>query len=267
MKRSAAVADQFYYGTASKLNQQVAQYVDKNAVREKAIGILVPHAGLVYSGAVAGAVYSSIILPRTILLLGPNHTGIGPKISMMDDGEWEIPTGTFTIDKKLASKVALNTINVTRDSQAHLFEHSLEVQLPFLSYLAQDIKIMPISILSATLAECINLADGIAKAVRLVDYPVVIAASSDMSHYLPEKLARHKDSLAIDKILEINPDGLYETVVKEKISMCGYLPATVMLFASKFLGADSSRLVRYMTSGDVSGDYDSVVGYAGIIVR
>lgn len=267
MKRSASVAGQFYYGTASKLNQQVAQYIDKNAVRENAIGILVPHAGLIYSGAVAGAVYSSIILPKTVLLLGPNHTGIGPKISMMDEGEWEIPTGTFTIDKKLAGKVALNTLNVTRDSQAHMFEHSLEVQLPFLAYLAHDIKIMPISILSATLADCITLAEGIAKAVRLVDYPVVIAASSDMSHYLTEKLARQKDKKAIDKILEINPEGLYETVVQERISMCGYLPATVMLLASQLLGAESARLVRYMTSGDVSGDYDSVVGYAGIILR
>lgn len=267
MKRSASVAGQFYYGTASKLNQQVAQYIDKNAGRENAIAILVPHAGLVYSGAVAGAVYSSITLPKTVLLLGPNHTGIGPKISMMDEGEWEIPIGTFAIDRKLASKVALNTTTVTRDSQAHMFEHSLEVQLPFLAYLAKDIKIMPVSILSATLSECINLAEGIARAVRLVDYPVVIAASSDMSHYLPDKLAREKDKKAIDKILEINPEGLYETVVQERISMCGYLPATVMLFAAKFLGADSARLVRYMTSGEVSGDYESVVGYAGIILR
>ncbi|MEW6109430.1 MAG: AmmeMemoRadiSam system protein B [Nitrospirota bacterium] len=267
MKRAPSVAGQFYQSSDFRLNQQVEQYIDKNASKEEAVGILVPHAGLIYSGAVAGAVYSSIKFPKTFLMLGPNHTGIGPKISLMDSGEWDIPTGTFEIDRRLASRIALNTGKVTRDSQAHVFEHSLEVQLPFLAYLGKDVKIVPITILSASLDDCADLAEAVAKAIRSIDYPVVIIASSDMSHYLPDKLARQKDGKAIDKILDINPSGLYETVQKEKISMCGYLPATVMLFASKSLGAKSSRLVKYMTSGDVNSDYDSVVGYAGIILR
>jgi hypothetical protein len=267
MKRSPAVAGQFYHGSAPRLTEQVEQYIDKDLPKEDVIGVMSPHAGLIYSGHVAGAVFSSIKLPETFVLLGPNHTGLGPPISLMDGGEWEIPTGTFQIDKKLASKIALNIEKASRDSQAHIFEHSLEVQLPFIAYFSTAIKIVPIAILSATYDDCIALADAIAKAVRSVEYPVVILASSDMSHYLPDKVARQKDIKAIDRMLELDARGLYETVIRERISMCGYLPATVMIAAAKLLGADSARLVKYATSGDVSGDYDSVVGYAGIIVR
>ncbi|MEC4676589.1 MAG: AmmeMemoRadiSam system protein B [Nitrospirota bacterium] len=267
MKRSAAVAGQFYYDDSSRLFQQVEQYVDIRAVKEDAIGIISPHAGLIYSGAVAGATYSSIKFPETFVLLGPNHTGLGPPISLMGEGEWEIPTGTFKIDRKLAGRIALNTPLVTRDSQAHIFEHSLEVQLPFLSYFSKDVKIVPITMLNASFDDCIELAEGIAKAVKSVDYSVVLAASSDMSHYLPDRIARQHDGIAINKILEINPRAFYETIRKEKISMCGYIPATVMIHAAKLLGADSGRLIKYMTSGEVSGDFESVVGYAGIILK
>lgn len=267
MKRSAAVAGQFYHGSASRLAKQVEQYAHTDLKKEDAVGVMVPHAGLIYSGAVAGAVYSSINFPQTFLLLGPNHTGLGTRISMMDEGEWEIPTGTFMIDKKLSNRIALHCDTVQRDPQAHIFEHSLEVQLPFLAYFKRDVKIVPIALLSASLDDCRDLAKGIARAVREIDYSIIIVASSDMSHFLPDTRARQKDKLALDAILDMNPEGLYSTVLREKISMCGYLPATVMLFASKFLGAKTARIVQYMTSGEISGDYDSVVGYAGIIVR
>jgi MEMO1 family protein len=267
MKRVAAVAGQFYYGTASRLAQQVDQLIDRKALKEDAIGIVSPHAGLIYSGAVAGAVYSAIRFPGTFLLLGPNHTGLGPKISMMDEGEWEIPTAAFEIDRKLANKIAVSTEKVTRDSQAHIFEHSLEVQLPFIACFSKDVKIVPVAFLGASLDDCREVAGAIVKAIKAVDYPVVIVASSDMSHYLPDKTARQKDRKAIDRALALDPEGLYETVRRENITMCGFIPATVMLFAAKLLGAGSARLVKYATSGDVSGDYDSVVGYAGIIVR
>jgi len=267
MRRTPAVAGQFYQGTDIRLMQQVEQYIDRGCVKEDVIGIVVPHAGLMYSGMVAGAVYSSIKFPKTFVMLGPNHTGLGPGISLMDDGEWEIPTGTFGIDKKLAARIARTTPKFTRDSQAHIFEHSLEVQLPFLAYFSREVKIVPIAILSVSLDDCLELAGGIAKAVKEVDYPVVIVASSDMSHYVPDKIARQKDKNAIDKMLHIDPEGLYETVRREKITMCGVLPAAVMLAAARLLGAGTSRLVRYATSGEVSGDYESVVGYAGIVVR
>lgn len=267
MKRSPAVAGQFYYGSSSKLADQVSQYIEKNAKKEKVIGMISPHAGLMYSGAVAGAVYSAIDFPETFVLIGPNHTGLGAQISLMESGEWEIPTGTFLIDESISYKIAMNVPIVTKDTKAHMFEHSLEVQLPFIAYFSKRTKIVPIVMLSASIEACRMLGEGIAKAVKAAGYPVVVVASSDMSHYVPDNVAREKDGKAIDRILSLDPEGLYETVAKERISMCGYLPATALLFAAKALGAQSARLVKYSTSAEVSGDYDHVVGYAGIVLR
>lgn len=267
MKRSPAVAGQFYHGTSAKLSEQVGQYIQQGVKKEKAIGIVSPHAGLMYSGSVAGAVYSAIDFPETFILIGPNHTGLGSKISIMESGEWEIPTGLFKIDEKLSYRIAMNVSVVSRDSKAHMFEHSLEVQLPFIAYFSQKVKIVPIVILSATLEECRMLGEGIAKTVKEAAYPVVVAASSDMSHYVPDSIARHKDGKAIERILSLDAEGLYNTVITERISMCGYLPVTALLYAVKALGAQSARLIKYATSGEVSGDYDHVVGYAGVVLR
>lgn len=267
MRRGPAVAGQFYQGDRSRLCRQVEGYVDRNAGKEEVTGIMSPHAGLIYSGGVAGSVYSSIRFPKTFLMLGPNHTGLGPQISLMDSGEWEIPTGVFEIDRRLAGKIALNAPKVTRDTQSHMFEHSLEVQLPFIACFSGDVKIVPMAMFSLALEDCLELAGAIVKAVQSVDYPVVIVASSDMSHYLPDKAARQQDKKALDRILALDPEGLYETVRKERISMCGYVPVTVMLAAARLLGAGSARLVKYATSGEISGDYESVVGYAGVVVK
>ncbi|HYQ48470.1 MAG TPA: AmmeMemoRadiSam system protein B [Thermodesulfovibrionales bacterium] len=266
MLRRPAVSGQFYYGSAPRLEQQVSQYLGNGIVREKAVGIMVPHAGLVYSGPVAGAVYSSIQMPKTFVMIGPNHTGLGARIAVMDEGEWEIPTGKLRIDRKLAGRILLNTERAERDPKAHTFEHSLEVQLPFIVHFSQETEIVPIAMLSATYDQCAELAEGISKAIQSVDYPVTILASSDMSHYVPDRIARQKDKAALDHLLSLDPRGLYDTVVRERISMCGYLPATVMLIASGMLGARTARIIRYMTSGEVSDDYESVVGYAGVVI-
>ncbi|GAB4482473.1 MAG: AmmeMemoRadiSam system protein B [Thermodesulfovibrionales bacterium] len=266
MKRAPAVAGQFYHGSAERLCSQVDQYIDAAAPKTDAIGIMVPHAGLVYSGAVAGAVYSAIRFPSTFVMLGPNHTGLGSAVAVMDEGSWDMPTGSVEVDRKLARSVLHAAPVARRDSRAHMFEHSLEVQLPFLIRFSPDVRIVPVALMSAGFDECMQLADGIAKAVRTADYPVVILASSDMSHYLPDKEARRKDKKALDRLLALDPPGLYTTVREERISMCGYLPATVMLAAARMLGAKTARLVKYMTSGDVSGDYEGVVGYAGVVV-
>jgi MEMO1 family protein len=267
LKRTPAVAGQFYYGTAVKLKQQVEQCIVKHAKKERVFGVVSPHAGLIYSGTVAGAVYSAIEFPETFVLLGPNHTGLGAPISLMDAGEWEIPTGTLPIDEKLAHRIAVNVSLVKRDTGAHMFEHSLEVQLPFITYFSEHVRIVPIIMLAASVEECRMIGEGIARAIQTADYPVVIVASSDMSHYVPDNVARRKDTLAINRMLALDPEGLYETVRKERISMCGYLPVTTMLFAAKALGAQSARLVKYTTSAEVSGDYDQVVGYAGVVLR
>ena len=144
MRRAAAVAGQFYHGTSSKLSNQVQQYVQNNLPREHAICILCPHAGLIYSGAIAGEVYSNIQIPQTFVLIGPNHTGLGARMALMAQGEWEIPTGVFGIDERLAKMILASTPLATSDTQAHLFEHSLEVQLPFIAYFSRDAKIVPL---------------------------------------------------------------------------------------------------------------------------
>jgi len=267
LKRTPSVAGQFYYGTVPKLTQQVNEFIDISVKKERVIGAVCPHAGLMYSGSVAGAVYSAIDFPETFVLIGPNHTGLGARVSLMESGEWEIPTGTFQVDEKIAHRIAMNVPLVTKDAKAHMFEHSLEVQLPFIAYFSQQVKIVPIAILSASVEDCKKLGEGIAKAVKTAGYRVVLIASSDMSHYVSDTIARQKDRKAIDRILELDPEGLFHTVVKERISMCGYMPVTTLLFAAKALGAESARLVKYATSADVSGDYDHVVGYAGIVLR
>ncbi|MGD0885659.1 MAG: AmmeMemoRadiSam system protein B [Thermodesulfovibrionales bacterium] len=266
MRRKPAVAGQFYQETPAKLSHQVRQYVTDTLPRENALGILSPHAGLIYSGPVAGAVYSRITLPETFLLIGPNHTGLGERLSLMAKGEWEIPTAILAIDERLSRRLVANVPGISSDTQAHLFEHSLEMQLPFIAYFSKDSKIVPLTIMSATLDECKEVGEGIAKSIREVPYPVVIVASSDMSHYVSDDTARKKDNMAIDRILSLDPDGLYKTIQKEQISMCGYLPTAIMLYAAKYLGAREAKIIKYTTSAEISGDYDYVVGYAGVII-
>lgn len=266
MRRKPAVAGQFYQGTPAKLNNQVQQYVSHGLPEENVLALLSPHAGLVYSGPVAGSLYSRITVPDTFLLIGPNHTGLGARLALMDYGEWEIPTGLIRIDEGLSARLLADVPSLTRDTQAHLFEHSLEVQLPFINYFSKESKIVPLAIMSATVEECRRLGEGIAKVLRRTPYRVTIVASSDMSHYESDATARKKDKLAIDRLLSLDPEGLFSTVREERISMCGYLPAVVMLFAAKALGAREAKLVKYTTSAEVSGDYDHVVGYAGIMI-
>lgn len=276
MKRKPAVAGQFYSSSSSGLLKEVQKYVvasgdsmrrETSTMKERAIGVLSPHAGLMYSGAVAGAVYSGIEFPHTIILIGPNHTGIGRAVSIMLGGEWEIPTGGLKIDEILAKKIKEQTSIIEEDSLAHQMEHSLEVQLPFILYFSKDVEIVPITMMAESLDICKTVGEAIADAIRDIKYPVTIVASSDMTHYEQDSVARTEDKKAIDKILSLDPEGLYKTVVKERISMCGFIPATTMLYAVKKLGAKEATLVKYMTSGDVSGDYYHVVGYAGIIIK
>ncbi|NOZ24739.1 MAG: AmmeMemoRadiSam system protein B [Nitrospirae bacterium] len=267
MIRKPAVAGQFYPGTPEGLTGQVSQYIVE-ARREPVIGAVCPHAGLIYSGSVAGAVYSRIQTPETFVLLGPNHTGLGEKISLMHSGTWEIPTGSFHIDERLAHRIYMAAPElISKDARAHMFEHSLEVQLPFIAYFSTDVKIVPITFMQASLEECEAAGTAVAKAVRETGSRVTIIASSDMSHYVPEAEARYLDGLAIEHILSLDPEGLYRTVLSRGISMCGYLPVTAMLYAAVELGAFTAELIKYTTSAEVSGDYDQVVGYAGIVVK
>jgi AmmeMemoRadiSam system protein B len=267
MKRIPAVAGQFYRDTASGLTEEVSGYVDKNHEKEKIIGCVCPHAGLIYSGTVAGSIYSLIEMPHTLILIGPNHTGWGKPISIMPTGTWQIPTGTLTINEELARKIISGSERISEDTQAHMYEHSLEVQLPFILFFSQTVKIVPITMMSTSIADCKEIGLVLADIIKEIDYSVTIVASSDMSHFERDEITRIKDKKAIDKILALDPVGLHETVREYDISMCGYAPTTAMLFAACHLGAHKAELIKYMTSGDVSGDYERVVGYAGIIVK
>ncbi len=267
MKRMPAVAGQFYQGSPSRLKSQVEQYIIDGIQKEKVLGIISPHAGLIYSGQVAGAVYSSIEFPQTFILLGPNHTGQGASISIMASGSWEIPIRSFLIDEALSESIINKIPYAEDDSRAHRFEHSLEVQLPFIAYFSDSVKIVPITIMKASIRECQEIGKGIAEAIKASGIDVVIVASSDMSHYVSDSAARRLDNLALNNVIGLNPEGLYNIVKKESISMCGYIPSVIMLYAAMELGAKEAKLIKYATSGEVSGDYDHVVGYAGVIVK
>jgi len=267
MIRKPAVAGQFYPSSPKDLSEQISAYLDEQTEKVKAVGVVSPHAGIMYSGKVAGAVFSRIEMPRTFILIGPNHTGLGRPVSMIASGEWELPTGELSIDEIIAGKLLRKCSIIEEDSIAHKMEHSLEVQLPFILQYTAAVNIVPITMMTDSLEACRAVGDAVADVVIEAEYPVTIVASSDMSHYVSDAAAREKDKKAIDRIEALDPEGLYNTVREEGISMCGMIPVTTMLFAAKKIGAKESALVKYMTSGDVNGDYEYVVGYAGIIVR
>jgi AmmeMemoRadiSam system protein B len=271
MNRHPAVAGHFYPGSRDALREQVKGFIVPAARKAKALGVMVPHAGLIYSGAVAGAVYSGIELPDTFVLIGPNHTGLGAPVSIMTSGTWETPLGAVGIDTELATTIQSKSRRFQEDPLAHLREHSLEVQLPFIQYLKEHFTIVPIQLLDTRLATCQEVGRAIAEAIRewqdkAAGRRALVVASSDMSHYEPADTARAKDEKAIERILHLDPAGLHHTVMDSGITMCGYGPAAAMLFACKELGATGAELVKYTNSGDVSGDFDQVVGYAGVVV-
>ncbi len=266
MIRHPVVAGQFYPSSASQLTAMIEGFVDEKAVKEDVIGLVSPHAWYVYSGPVAGAVISKIKFKDTFIIMGPNHTGSGKPLSIMTQGTWKTPLGEVEIDSELGKRILAISSHLEEDSAAHSYEHSIEVQLPFLQYFKKDIKIVPIILAYSTGATYKEIGKEIARAIKELNKEVVIIASSDMTHYEPHESAQRKDTQAIEAILELNEDELLRRVDELNISMCGYAPTVSLISAAKELGAKTAELVRYQTSGDTSGDYSSVVGYAGIII-
>lgn len=265
--RNPAQAGRFYPSAPEELRKDVEQYIIKDAKKEPSLGIVAPHAGFMYSGKAAGAVYSRVKLPDAFIILGPNHSGMGADTAIMTSGEWSMPNGSVKINSKLAEAILSNAKNVIKDDEnAHAYEHSLEVQIPFIQYFRKTFTIVPICMKDYSLKTCRTIGKAIAESLDS-SVNALIVASSDMSHYEPHETAKEKDKLAIDEIIKLNPEGLLDTVSVNNISMCGSGPAAVMLFAVKTLGAKEAELVLYNTSGDASGDHSSVVGYAGILVK
>jgi len=267
MKRKPYVAGQFYPAGREDLRGTIAGMIDPSADRTKAIALVSPHAGYIYSGRIAGAVFSSARWPEVVVLLGPAHRPIGSLFAIQARGSWLTPLGESPVDEALAARIVAGCPLVEVNEQAHIREHSLEVQLPFIQYFRDDAAIVPICVSHETrYSDLETLGRALATAIRDDGREALLVASTDMSHYVAQTTAEKKDMRAIRKVLDLDPAGLFDTVVSEGISMCGFQPTAAALVAALGLGAVKAELIRYGTSGDASGDYAQVVGYAGIRV-
>lgn len=264
MTRDPVVSGRFYPGSAQRLDEFIASVSTPHPA--PALGVMVPHAGYVYSGATAAKGFDAVEVTPTVLLFGPNHTGYGTSASIMSSGSWRTPLGESQIDSDLAQALKLACPLLKEDALAHEQEHSLEVQLPFLQRRRADVKIVPIAFMLRSTEEILKVGRELGEALTAWPERVLMVASSDMSHYEPEKVARTKDVLALERMLELDGEGLLKTVADNHISMCGVIPAAIMLEAAKTLGADHAVELAYTNSGEATGDYSSVVGYATVTV-
>jgi AmmeMemoRadiSam system protein B len=264
--RRPAVAGRFYPRKPEDLRAEVGAYTQTESTPIAAIGCVAPHAGYMYSGHVAGAVFARVMVPERCIVLCPNHTGQGRPLAVMSEGSWETPLGTIPLDHELASALQHNCSRLQEDGDAHRGEHAVEVQLPFLQLRQPALRLVPIAVGTSRYEVLEGLGEAMATAIQSSSAPVLIVASSDMNHYEPDAPTRRKDALAIEKMLALDPHGLYDVVTQHDISMCGFGPAVAMLTAANKLGARKAELVKYATSGDISGDREQVVGYAGVVV-
>lgn len=266
MKRRAAVAGQFYPDDPDELRETIAACICKPDSLLKAKAVVVPHAGYVYSGAVAGEVFSSVSLPRRIVLLGPNHTGRGAPLALAPTGEWNTPLGDAAIDGEMNRRLLSEFPDLVEDAAAHRHEHCLEVQIPFLQTLRPGFTFCGICIRLMDLSALVELGHALARVIASLEEPALLVASSDMTHYESKESAAAQDKIAMDRILEVDPAGLYSVVLDRDITMCGFAPAVAVLTACRDLGASAGQLIRYTNSGEASGDYEHVVAYAGISI-
>ncbi len=265
MRRHTAVAGSFYPARKSELAKVLARLVEPRPDRVKAVAVVSPHAGYVYSGAVAGAVFSSVEVPENVVVLGAPHADFRPRFSIIPEGIWESPLGDVPINAALAGLVLKHAPLAEPADDPHEDEHSIEVQVPFLQAVQSRLSLVPVHVnFRTTFEELDRFGRGLAEAVKVFGAEVLIVASTDMSHYIDQESARKLDFLAIDRITALDGQGLFETVRKNRISMCGFQPVTAAIQAARALGAARGELIKYQTSGDITGDTAQVVGYAGL---
>jgi AmmeMemoRadiSam system protein B len=267
MIRPPAVSGRFYPSHEKKLALEIEKYTSSANKKSFARGCVVPHAGYLYSGHVAGAVYSEIEIPARCILLGPRHFPGGEAMAIISEGSWRTPFGDAQIDSELAAELKRACPLLREDRMAHEREHSLEVQIPFLQQLAANLRFVPVVLATQRYQDLETLGHAVARVIAAHTEPVLLIASTDMNHYESDAITRTKDHKAIDRMLALDPRGLYDLVRSEGITMCGYAATAAMLIAMRDLGAKDAELIRYATSGDITGDWDQVVGYAGIIIR
>lgn len=264
MLRDPAVAGMFYEADAHALKKTLARIITEKTDKIKAIAAVSPHAGYVYSGRVAAETLSSIEIPDFLVILGPNHTGMGAPISVMARGEWRTPLGDVKINEPAADDILRLCPEAQKDTFAHTREHSIEVQLPFLQILKKSFSFVPVCVGTRDLEDLRSLAKAVAQVVKAKDGMILV--SSDMTHYEPAETALRKDRFALDAIEELNEEALVKAAEKHNITMCGLYPAYTAIHAAKILGAKKGKVISYMNSGETSGDYSSVVGYAGVAI-
>jgi AmmeMemoRadiSam system protein B len=275
--RLPSQAGAFYAGTAESLRKQIEEcFIHRLGPRKipevvkvgprRVLGLVCPHAGYMFSGPVAAHAYYNLALdgkPDVVVLFGPNHTGYGSAIAVMREGDWRTPLGDVEIDGDIADRVVRESRIVDVDDYAHRYEHSIEVQLPFLQYLyGSEFKIVPICFLMQDLSSAKEVGQAVAKV--LAGKNAIIIASSDMTHYEHQKSAEKKDTLALQAVEVMDEDKFYSLIEDYSISVCGYGPIIALIVAAKNLGVKEAKLLCYKTSGDVIGDYSSVVGYAAM---
>ncbi len=274
--RQPAVAGRFYPVDPYDLRAEVRGYLSQSSggtqAPVRALGCIAPHAGYVYSGHVAGAVFARVEIPRRCIVLCPNHTGMGRPLAIISEGAWRTPLGDVPIDAAFAAHLKQRFPALEDDAAAHRAEHAAEVELPFLLLRQPELKFVPIALGTGQFEVLEQLGLAMAEVIAAENNaapgePILMVASSDMNHYESDVVTRVKDHRAIERILTVDPRGLYDVVTQQNISMCGFGPAVAMLTAARQLDAKSAELVKYATSGDISGDRNRVVGYAGIVVR
>lgn len=266
--RSPVVAGQFYTNDPEALRQEVAGYLAQAQTKNQSPTILAmaPHAGYYYSGQIAGVTLGQANLAKTVLMMGPNHTGLGKPFALWPDGRWRFPGGALKVDEELATLLCEKEPLITPDQLAHQREHSLEVMLPFLAQIDPETTIVPISVSHPSLDTLIGVGKAIGRALRGFERPVSMLVSSDMSHFVHHDIARQQDAQALDPALHLDAVAFYETVRGAGISMCGVLPMTVGITAALELGASETEITGYATSGQINGEFNRVVGYAGMLV-
>jgi AmmeMemoRadiSam system protein B len=266
MIREPAVAGTFYPSDPKTLEKDIRSYLKKADSQIEAKAVVSPHAGYMYSGAVAGAVYGAVQVRRRCIILGPNHTGRGAPMALYPAGQWRTPLGLVAIDAEMHARLLGECSLLREDHTAHQREHSLEVQVPFLQVLAGDLRLAAICVGAVDLPSLEELGHALARVVQSSKEPVLIVASSDMNHFEAAEVNKRKDDLAIHHVIAVDPEGLHRVVCEEDISMCGFAPAVASLVCCRDLGAKTGELVRYAHSGEVTGDCDEVVSYAGMLV-
>jgi AmmeMemoRadiSam system protein B len=267
MLRLPAVAGRFYPSDPAELTALIRKYSGAEPGRPsiQAKACLVPHAGYAYSGHVAGGVLARITLPRKIIILGVRHYPRGEPAAILSSGAWRTPLGDARIDEELAEALKKACPLLREDSVAHSAEHSLEVQLPFLQALAADFTFVPVALGTVQFEFLVSVGEAIARVLAASQENVLLLTTSDLNHYQDDATTRIKDRKAIEQLLALEAQGLYDTCRNEEISMCGLGPAVAMITALNALGVKKPELVKYATSADVSGDREAVVGYAGMI--